>query len=191
MYIYFYIWKNSHFFSQKRFLVYIQIKFLCLRCKYSTFVPFSRSICTKINIIFISTWFSTEASFKRLFLQLLLLKNREVFWFKWVFSPSKRVATIERWIFQEVWQMKLQLDNSKLCRIREITLHQSSCRKRLKSEKFQNICYSTDFADHIVSEERFSCFDDVWINLLLLFFVSPALGMYFFEVTNSLSSYPV
>ena len=81
--IYIFIYgKIRIFFSQKKFLVYIQIKFLCLRCKYSTFVPFSRSICTKINIIFISTWFSTEASLKRLFLQLLLLKNREVFWFK-------------------------------------------------------------------------------------------------------------
>ena len=76
-------------------------------------------------------------------------------------------------------------------RFREITLHQSSYRKRIKSEKFQNICYSTDFADHIVSEERFSCFDDVWINLLLLLFVSPALGIYFIEIMNSLSSYPV
>ena len=100
------------------------------------------------------------------------------------------MATIERWIFQEVLQMKLQLDNTKLYNSR-ITLHQSSYRKRIKSEKFQNICYCTDFADHIVSEERFSCFDDVWINLLLLLFVSPALGMYFIEIMNSLSSYPV
>ena len=137
--IYICIWKNSLFLG-KRFLVYIQTRFLCLQCKYSTFVPFSRSVCTKINIIFISTWFSTEAALKRLFLQLLLLKNREIFWFKYVFSPIKRVATIGRWIFQEVWQMKLQLDNTKLCRIREITLHQSSYRKRIKSEKIENIC---------------------------------------------------
>ena len=95
--IYVYIWINSHFFLEKRFLVYIQTRFLCLQCKYSTFVPFSRSVCTKINIIFISTWFSTEAALKRLFLQLLLLKNREIFWFKYVFSPIKRVATIGRW----------------------------------------------------------------------------------------------
>ena len=73
MYIYLYMEKFA-FFSQKRFLVYLQIKFLCLRCKYSTFVPFYRSIRTKKILLF-----STEASLKRLFLQLLVLKNREIF----------------------------------------------------------------------------------------------------------------
>ena len=73
MYIYICIWKNS-LFLEKRFLVYIQIKFLCLPCKYSTFVPFYRSIRTKKIIIF-----STEASLKRLFYNCFFWKIEKYF----------------------------------------------------------------------------------------------------------------
>ena len=132
--IYIYIWKIS-LFLEKRFLVHIQIKFLFLRCKYSTFVHFSRSICTKINIIFISTWFSTEASLKRLFLQLLFLKKK-------YFDSTKFFLLVKEWQQSKDeyskkfyrWSYNLTTLSS---RIREIKLHQSRYRKRIKSESLK------------------------------------------------------